>query len=308
MKRTLITLLALALALFGSIAPTQSVQAQEFKCDVRVNSNKIAGTDKSIFESLQTALYEFINNTKWTNVNFKPTEKIECSMVINIQEKIDATSFRGELNLALKRPTYKATYSTPLFNYIDTQFPFSYSEGEALDFNPNIYSSNLTSAIAYYLYMFLGFEFDSFSLYGGEEFYKVASNIVSAAQSTGESGWSSNERRNRYVLCENLTNESYKPLREFLYGYHRLGLDVMSEDPNRGRESITNAIFQLESVYNQYPMCYFLQLIVETKRDEIIQVYTQGNQKDKTEVSRILKSIDPSQATRYDAILQNGKL
>ena len=306
MKRTLITLLALTLALFGSLATTKSVLAQEIKCDVRVNSNKIAGTDKSVFESLQTALYEFINNTKWTNINFKPVEKIECSMVININERIDATSFRGELNLALKRPTYKATYSTALFNYIDTQFPFSYSEGEALDFNPNIYSSNLTSTIAYYIYMFLGFEFDSFSIYGGEEFYKVASNIVSAAQSTGESGWSSNERRNRYVLCENLTNDNYKPLRQFLYDYHRMGLDVMSENPTQGRESITNAITLLESVYNQYPMCYYLQLLIETKRDEIIQIYTQGNQKEKTVVTSTLKTIDPSQANRYDAILQSG--
>ncbi len=307
MKKTLIPLLVLIMALIGSIAPTQSVKAQEFKCDVRINSNKIAGTDKSVFESLQTALYEFINNTKWTNINFKPMEKIECSMVINIQEKIDATSFRGELNLALKRPTYKATYSTPLFNYIDTQFPFTYSEGEALDFNPNIYSSNLTSTIAYYIYMFLGFEFDSFSPMGGEEFYKMASNIVSAAQSTNESGWSSNERRNRYVLCENLTNASYSQLRQFLYDYHRQGLDVMSENPTQGRENITGAISQLESVYNQYPMCYFLQLIVETKRDEIIQIYSQGDQKEKVLVTNILKNIDPSQATRYDAILQNGK-
>lgn len=307
MKRTLITLLALTLALFGNLATTQSVMAQEIKCDVRVNSNKISGTDKSVFESMQTAIYEFVNNTKWTNINFKPVEKIECSMVINIQERIDATSFRGELNLALKRPTYKATYSAPLFNYIDTQFPFSYSEGEALDFNPNIYNSNLTSTIAYYIYIFLGLEFDSFSLFGGDEFYNVASTIVSTAQSTGESGWSSNERRNRYVLCENLTNDNYKPLRQFLYDYHRLGLDVMSEDQTDGREHITNAIGLLESVYSQYPMCYFLQLLVETKRDEIIQVYTQGNQKEKTVVTNILKTIDPSQATRYDAILQNGK-
>lgn len=307
MKRTLITLLALTLALFGTLATTQSVQAQEIKCDIRVNSNKIAGTDKSVFESLQTALYEFINNTKWTNVNFRPAEKIECSMVINIQEKVDATTFQGELNLALKRPTYKSTYSTPLFNYIDTKFPFSYSEGEALDFNPNFYSSSLTSTIAYYIYMFLGFEFDSFSMFGGDEYYKMASNIVSAAQSTGESGWSSNERRNRYVLCEELNNESYKPLRQFLYDYHRLGLDVMSENPTQGRERITGAIAQLEGVYDQYPMCYFLQLLVETKRDEIIQIYTQGIQKEKVLVSEVLKKIDPSQATRYDAILQNGK-
>lgn len=308
MKRTLITLLAFTLALFGCLATTKTVQAQEIKCDIRINSNKIAGTDKSVFESLQNALYEFINNTKWTNINFKPVEKIECSMVINIQEKIDATSFRGELNMALKRPTYKATYSTPLFNYIDTQFPFSYSEGEMLDFNPNYYSSNLTSTIAYYIYMFLGFEFDSFSLYGGDEFYKVASTIVSSAQSTGEAGWSSSERRNRHVLCEELNNDNYKPLRQFLYDYHRDGLDLMSENPARGREGITNAILQLEKIYNQYPMCYFLQLIVETKRDEIIQIYTQGIPKEKTIVTGIMKLIDPSQATRYDAILQNGKI
>ena len=304
MKKTLITLFALTLILFGNLA--KSVQAQEFKCDIRVNSNKIAGTDKSVFESLQTALYDFVNNTKWTNINFRPVEKIECSMVININERIDATSYSGELNLALKRPCYKATYSTPLFNYIDTHFPFTYSEGEPLDFNPNIFSSNLTSTIAYYIYMFLGFEFDSFSIYGGEEFYKMASNIVSAAQTTNETGWSAGERRNRYVLCENLTNDSYKYLRQFLYDYHRNGLDVMAENPEDARSNITGAIAQLEGIYNQYPTCYFLQLLIETKRDEIIQIYSQGPQKEKVLVVNTLKLIDPSQSTRYDAILQNG--
>lgn len=301
MKTRFLRLLIFTASLFAF----QTIKAQEFKCDIRINSNQISGTDKTVFQNLQTALYDFINNTKWTGINFKSSEKIECSLVINIKERTDSESYSGEINMVLRRPTYKATYNTPIFNYIDTHFLFSYIDGQSLDFNPNTFSSDLTSTIAYYLYMFLGFEFDTFSLYGGEGFYKIAESIVNSAQSTNEIGWQSNNRQNRYWLCENLTNSTYQPLRQFLYEYHRLGLDVMSERPDEGRAAVATAIEYLQPIYERYPTCYFFQLLLETKRDEIVNIFSEGTQQEKVRVTNILKQIDPSQSTKYDAILQS---
>ena len=283
------------------------VSAQEMKCDIQVNSNQVAGTDKTVFQNLQTALYEFINNTKWTNINFKNVEKIECSIAITIRERTDANSFTGELNMALRRPCYKASYTTPVFNYIDPKFTFEYTDGQPLDFSLNTHMSDLTSTIAFYVYMFLGIDFDTFSLNGGQPFFDAAQQIVNNAQSSSQVGWKAFDgNKNRYWLAENMNNNSYAPLRQFMYEYHRLGLDVMSEKPDEGRAAILKSLQYLQSVYSTYPTCFFLQLITETKRDEIINVFSEGSQQEKTQAVNIMKQIDPSQSSRYDAILQGG--
>lgn len=286
---------------------TNIVAAQELKCDIRINSSQVAGTDKTVFENLQTAMYEFINNTKWTNINFKTNEKIECSIAITIKER-DASSFTGELNMALRRPCYKATYTTPMLNYVDQKFTFEYTDGQPLDFSLNTHMSDLTSTLAFYVYMFLGLDFDSFSLNGGTPFFEAAQQIVNNAQSSSQPGWKAFDgNKNRYWMVENMTNNSYAPLHQFLYEYHRLGLDVMSEKPDEGRAAILKSLTYLQNVHTSYPTCFFLQLIVEAKRDEIINVFSQGSQQEKTQAAKIMKEIDPSKASNYDAILQGGK-
>ena len=287
---------------------TNIVAAQELKCDIQVNSSQVAGTDKTVFQNLQTALYEFINNTKWTSINFKTVEKIECSIAIIIRERTDSNSFSGELNMALRRPCYKASYTTPVFNYVDPKFTFEYTDGQPLDFSLNTHMSDLTSTIAFYVYMFLGLDFDTFSLNGGQPFFEAAQQIVNNAQSSSQIGWKAFDgNKNRYWMAENMTNNSYAPLRQFMYEYHRLGLDVMSEKPDQGRAAILNALQHLQTVHSTYPTCFFLQLITEAKRDEIINVFSEGEQKEKTQAVNIMKQIDPSQSSRYDAILQGGK-
>ena len=302
MKKTLATLLTLFAFMLG-MAP---LQAQELQCDVRVNSNKVQGSDKTIYQNLQTSLYEFINNTKFTEINFRQAEKIECSMLIDVTGR-EGEYISAEINLALRRPVYKSNYSTPMFNYIDRKFTFEYTEGQTLDFNPNTYISNLTSTIGFYVYLFLGLDFDSFSPNGGDYFFEVAETIANAApqEAGGDNGWSSTGRQNRHAIISDINNPSYQALRQFLYDYHRNGLDVMAEHPEEGREGILNAITSLQSVYERNPMCYFLQLLIESKRDEIIQVFSQGEMKLRTEASNIMKTIDPSQSSRYDAMLQN---
>ena len=286
---------------------TNIVAAQELRCDIQVNSSQVAGTDKTVFQNLQTALYEFINNTKWTSINFKNAEKIECSIAITIKERTDSNTFTGDLNMALRRPCYKASYTTPVFNYIDQKFSFDYTDGQPLDFSLNTHMSDLTSTIAFYVYMFLGLDFDTFSLNGGQAFFEAAQQIVNNAQSSSQVGWKAFDgNKNRYWMVENVTNNSYAPLRKFMYEYHRLGLDVMSEKPDQGRAAILKSLGYLQSVYNTYPTCFYLQLIVEAKRDEIINVFSQGTQQEKTQAVNIMKQIDPSQSSRYDGILQGG--
>jgi hypothetical protein len=303
MKKTLTTLLIL----LGCLLGTNTLHSQELQCDVRVSANKVQGTDKTIYQNLQTSLYEFINNTKFTEINFKQAEKIECSMLVDVKSR-EGDNFTAEINLALRRPVYKSNYSTPLFNYIDRKFFFEYTDGQALDFNPNTYISNLTSAIGFYVYVFLGLDFDSFSPNGGDPFFAIAETIASAApQDPGsDNGWNSTGRQNRYALISEINNATYQPLRQFIYDYHRQGLDVMSEKQEQGREAILNAIMQLQSVHERNSMSYFLQLLVESKRDEIIQVFSQGDMKVRTEAANVMKAIDPSQSSRYDAMLQNN--
>ena len=304
MKKTLTTLLIL----FGCLLSASSLQSQELQCDVRVISNKVEGSDKTIFQNLQNSLYEFINNTKFTEINFKQAEKIECSMLVDVKSR-DNNYFSAEINLALRRPVYKSNYSTPLFNYIDRKFYFEYTDGQTLDFNPNTFINDITSTIGFYVYVFLGLDFDSFSPNGGDPFFAIAENIAKTAPQPSDpkadNGWSTTGRQNRYALINEINNATYQPLRQFIYDYHRQGLDVMSEKQEQGREAILGAIMQLRNVYERNSMSYFLQLLVESKRDEIIQVFSQGDMKIRTEASKVMKAIDPSQSSRYDAMLQN---
>lgn len=304
MKKTLTTLLIL----LGCLLSASSLQSQELQCDVRVISNKVEGSDKTIFQNLQNSLYEFINNTKFTEINFKQAEKIECSMLVDVKSR-DNNYFSAEINLALRRPVYKSNYSTPLFNYIDRKFYFEYTDGQTLDFNPNTFINDITSTIGFYVYVFLGLDFDSFSPNGGDPFFAIAENIAKTAPQPSDpkadNGWSTTGRQNRYALINEINNATYQPLRQFIYDYHRQGLDVMSEKQEQGREAILGAIMQLRNVYERNSMSYFLQLLVESKRDEIIQVFSQGDMKVRTEAANVMKAIDPSQSSRYDEMLQN---
>lgn len=280
-------------------------KAQEMQCEVRVNSSKISGSDKTIYQNLQTALYEFINNTKFTEINFRQSEKIECSLLLDITSR-EGNYFTGEINIALRRPVYKTNYNSPLFNYIDRKFTFEYMDGQTLDFNVNNYISQLTSTIGFYVYLMLGLDFDSFSPLGGTPFFNVCQQIAeSVPSSEGDNGWSTTGRQNRYAIINDINNTSNEPLRSFLYAYHRQGLDIMSEKTEEGRDAILNSLSNLQTVYERNSMCYFLQLLIESKRDEIIQVFSEGNMKFRTEASNIMKTIDPSQSTRYDQMLQN---
>lgn len=280
------------------------IRAQEFNCDIRVSAQSIEGTDRRVFEALQTSLYEFMNNRKWSNINIKNQERIECSILITIKERISSDEYKATLNLVLRRPVFNASYNTILLNYVDEYFQFRYIESQTLEYNENSFNNNLTSTLAYYAYMFLGLDFDSYSLYGGDPFYKAAEAIVNSAQNATEKGWKAFDgNRNRYWMVENLQNASYRPIRQFIYEFHRLGLDVMSEKPDEGRAKIGETLGYLNTVYSNRPGLFILQLMIDAKKDEIIKVYSKGSAQEKTKAVNIMREIDPANSSSYEKIL-----
>lgn len=298
MTRTILLLILLLQVATG--------MAQEFNVQVQVITPQIQGTDRRVYEALQKSLYEFVNDRKWSPYTVKPEERIEGSILITINDHPSSDEYRAKLNVILQRPVYKTSYNSSLFNYADNDFKFRYVEAQALDYSDNTYTSNLTSVIAYYLNIFLAMDADSFSSMGGTLFYQKAQDIVNAAQSSNEAGWKAFEsQRNRYWMVENYLNPSYTKLRESLYKYHRLGLDVMADQIDQGRNSINETLENLRQVYRERPGLFILQLLLEAKRDEIINIYSKASPADQTKAVNILREIDPSNGNKYQQILQN---
>ena len=283
---------------------TQYTCAQELNFTVTVNTKQVAGTDQRLYESLQEAATNFMNNQTWTNIRFEEYERVEGTMVIVVKNR-DGNNIQAELNIGVRRPVYKSNYNTPLLNYVDTDFNFTYMESQPLDFNVNSYMSNLTSLLAFYAYYSLGLYFDTFGLYGGNDLFKTAEQIVTQAQSSTEAGWKAfDSYKNRYWLLENFTNTAYRPLRQFMYEYHRLGLDVMGNGKiDEGRTAMTKSLDYVKSVYSTKPNLYFLQILNDTKRDEWKNVYSQGPQQERTKAVNIFRELDPTHAEEYEALL-----
>ncbi|HLN53327.1 MAG TPA: DUF4835 family protein [Lentimicrobium sp.] len=283
-----------------------TVFSQEFNLVVQVTSPQVEGTEKKIFETLQQELNDFVNNRKWTNYAYKPEERIEGTLLITVSQRTSSDQFVARMNVALRRPVFNASYNTALLNYIDKDFEFSYVEFQPLEYSDNVFTSNLTSTIAYYLYMFLGIDGDTFARMGGSQYYEKAQNIVNLAQNAREKGWKGFEsQKNRYWLVENLTNPTYSSIREAMYKYHRLGLDVMSDDVERGRTSISESLELLRKANRERPGLFLLQLFLEAKRDELVNIYSGASPMDKTQAVNILKEIDPANAARYQKILES---
>ncbi|MCD4747515.1 MAG: DUF4835 family protein [Bacteroidales bacterium] len=291
------------------ILTTASVNifAQEFNATIQVSSRQIEGTDKKVFETLQSSLYEFINDRIWTNYSFKIEERIECTFVLNITERVSSDIFKATLNVVSRRPIYKTSYNSVMFNFIDKDFEFEYVEFQPMDYSDNTFTSNLTSVFAYYLYIILGLDFDSFSPMGGTPFFEKAEAIVNAAQNTPEKGWKSfDSQKNRYWLVENYLNSSYTSLRKCIYEYHRKGLDIMSEKVEIGRGNISESLKLLQKVFKERPGLFILQLFLDAKRDEIINVFSEGSPMEKSNAVNICKEIDPANSSNYQKILSKS--
>ncbi len=296
-------LLSLIIALIVALGAS----AQEFNASVQVSAPQIQQTNREKFNELRKGLYEFVNERHWTQYSYTLDERIECTIGITIMEELSSDEFKGRMNLVLKRPIYGTSYNSTVLNYIDDDFQFQWQEGQAIEFNESSFSSNLTSTIAYYIYIFLGLDFDSFQSMGGSPYFEKAQNIVNMAQSARESGWKAFESmKNRYWLAENLTNSSYSSIRKANYQFHRNGLDLMYDNVENGRQGVMEALELLQRTHREKPRLFIMQLFMEAKRDEFINIFSDAAPMDKTKAVNILKEIDPSHANDYQKIISQN--
>lgn len=278
------------------------IYAQEFQCKVIVNSDKIPGSNKQIFKTLENSLNEFVSQKKWTNNTFNTNQQIECVFTITLLEQSN-NDFRGSIQIQASRPVYNSTYSTPIFNYKDDQLSFKYTEFEPFFYNPNTFQSNLTSVIAYYSYILMGVDADTFEEKGGDEYYYQAQNVVSLAQPTGNIGWNSNDgSKNRYVLTNELLSPTFDVFRNSLYQYHINGLDKMFVDVINAKDIISNAIVSLEDLYNQRPNSMVLRIFMDAKAEELLNIFKDGPSLDTYNLKRVLNSISATNASKWQKI------
>ncbi|MBD5303717.1 MAG: DUF4835 family protein [Bacteroides sp.] len=282
-------------------------KAQEFKCEVDVNSQQVEGTNKSVFDALKEGISTYMNETKFSNAIFSPNEKIECRLFLTVAEYTD-DRIKGDLQLQLSRPVYNSTYTTTLFNFRDTRVEFDYREGDPLIFNENSVDNNLTALLDYYAYLFLALDFDSFSPKGGQQFFDRAQSVVQQAQSLGEIGWRTFEdTKNRAAVLSSYTDSNTSGIRDLIYNYHRKGLDEMVTSPDKGRAVITESLKELKKVADTAPMSVALSLFRDSKLDELVNVYSKAPQTERETAYEILQPIFPTESERLDQIKKGSE-
>lgn len=282
---------------------TLHLSSQELNCKVQVLSQAVAGTDKSIFETLQTAIYEFMNNRKWTTESFKLEERIDCNILINITER-SADEFRGTLQIQSRRPIFKTSYNSVLLNYNDNDIAFRYLENQPLEFVENSNLSNLTSILAYYAYLVIGLDYDTFAPQGGTTYLQKALAIVNNAQGTDYTGWKAfDSDKNRYWIINNMLDATFIPLRNAMYNYHRMGLDVMATNKETGRTAILESLEPLKKVHQTKPLSFSMQVFFNAKSDEIINIFSGAFSDEKSRIMNLVNEIDPTNSNKYQKIL-----
>ena len=281
------------------------VCGQEFRCNVSVSSSRVEGTNKQVFESMRTDIYEFMNNRKWSDNVFNTDERIECTIFIQITQQLSSDEFSGTMQIQLNRPVFNSSYNSPLLNLKDNDIQFKYVDFQPMEYDETGNSNPLTNMLAYYADIILGFDYDTYSPLGGTAYFQKARDIVNRSQNAREKGWRAFEGNfNRFWLVENLTNKAYGPFRELLYRYHRLGLDLLAEKPDMGRAEIADALKNMQRVYRSKPDTYVNRLFFEAKSDELVNIFSKGSTDEKGRVMSILTECDPSNSGKYQKIME----
>ena len=280
--------------------------SQELNCNISILTPQLQSADPRLFEVLELAAEEFMNDRKWTNDDFSLEERIEVSIQITIMEELSLTSFKGSIQVQSSRPVYNSDYKTPLFFANDNDFQITFLENTLIQFSLDQHRDNLSSVLAYYAYMILGMDYDSFSPKGGTAYYLKAQQIVNNAQNAGEAGWRSSEgQRNRFWLVENILNQTFAPLRDCVYTYHRRGFDLLFEDMETGRKNIADALIELRKIHQIKPSSYNMQLFFYPKVEELINLFAPTPVDEKTRVYNLLRLVDPGNIQGYERIM-NG--
>lgn len=299
MIRTALLLVSLFLLL-------NTTNAQELACTVDIEFAKTQSTDPKIFENLEAAITEFMNSRKWTEDEFLDHEKISCSILINIDQELSANEFAGQFIIQSERPVYDSNYKTVVYSFKDDNFKFEYNEFGNLEYSDNNFLSNLTSFLAYYAYMVIAYDYESFSPEGGTPYFLKAQDVINAIPSNQKAryeGWSTfGSKRSRAEVVEDVLNPRYKKYREVIYNFHFNGLDKMSEDVEAARKVITKSIGDLESIHEDKPTSDLLKIFFIAKGDELISLYSAAPNSERNRIIELLSDMDPVNANKYQEI------
>ncbi len=281
--------------------------AQELDFTVSINADVVQTTERAIFDEMRSAFQRFFNDTQWGDDRFRTDEKIKGNLVLTIQDQPSIGRFTANAQIQLIRPVYGSSYETVLLNFADRDWEFQFTQSQPLQFNENNFSSNLTSLLAFYAYVTIGIDYDSFSPLGGTPFYDKALLIVNNAQNSGSTGWGQfQNRRNRYWLIENLKiNSQYEPVRRALYKYHLQALDKFQQTPDESRAIILESLKEIQSVNRILPNSILIIAFLDAKNDEIINLFSKGKMDVRRNVYNELLKLDPTRRSKYQKIVQN---
>ena len=281
-----------------SFAP---LSAQELNCTVTINSDQVAQTNQQVFKTLERSLNDFVNKNKWSNRVYKENERVNAQMFITITE-YESNRFKGNIQIQSSRPVFNTSYQTPVFNYKDNQFNFEYIEFQPLIFNENSFESNLVSVISYYVYVILGLDADTFSLEGGNDYFRIAQGIVTQAQSSNSAGWSQSTDRNRFELVDNLMSNTFREYRVAMYNYHRKGIDILADNNSTGKQVIAGTMKLFETMISRRPNAILIQTFFDAKSDEIQNVFSDGPKVDVVKLKETLNRIAPLYSSTWNEI------
>ena len=281
--------------------------SQELNCIVTVNVGpKIQTTDRSVFEDMKNAFQQFLNTRKWTNDSYLQHEKINCSILININEMPAIGTFSASVQVQVARPIFNTNYNSLIFNFADRDWEFDYLESQPLDFNDNTYTSNITSMLAFYAYIIIGLDSDSFAELGGTPFFQQGLQVVNNAQSSNRPGWQSvGSIRNRYWLVENLINPQFVDIRKASYSYHRLALDTFDKDPDKSREIILKELKAIKKARDINPNAILVVSFFDAKSRELGNLFSDGQMPVRKEAFDLVTLMDPSNQATYEKIIKN---
>lgn len=282
------------------------LSAQELNCLVSINATQVQTTDLGVFRDMKTAVEQFMNTRKWTNDAYKSHEKINCSILITITKMPAIGQFTASVQVQSARPVFNSNYSSLVFNFADRDWEFEYIESQPMEFNDNTYTNNLTSLLALYAYLIIGVDYDTFSELGGSPYFQKAWQVVNNAQQSNRPGWQSlGSNRSRYWIAENFNNAQMVDLRKAMYSYHRLGLDTFDKDPDKSREVILKGLKDIKKIREVNPTSVIIVSFLDAKGKEIANMFSAGNIQVRREAYDIVTSIDPSNRSSYDKMVQN---
>jgi hypothetical protein len=281
---------------------------QELNCLVTIKVGpKVQTTDQVVFKDMKNNFQQFMNTRKWTSDTYKNYEKINCSMLVNITEMPSIGNFTASVQVQVARPVFNTNYTTLIFNFADRDWDFDYLESMPLEYNDNTFTTNLTSMLAFYAYVILGFDYDSFSELGGAPHFQKALAIVNNAQQANRPGWQSIERnnRNRYWVIENVNNPQMTDLRKSMYAYHRIALDNFSKEPEKSRQTILQCLKDIKKVRDINPNAILVIGFFDAKAKELANIFSEGDVQVRREAYDLMISMDPSNKSNYDKVIAN---